>query len=85
MPLSPESSFKFLNTTKIIDWYNDTVKYIINSEDLPEYMKTFYEESWLYDNGYAFCLDNLSNLSWYMKSDKDKEDYLDNELENYFS
>ena len=69
----------------IINNHNENIEKFINrikiiSDNSPQYMKDFYEESPDYQPGNMF-----DTLIWLSHSDEEKKDILDKELEEYFN
>ena len=65
----------------INQFYNDVLHEIIHNEELEDYMRDFYHESWKEPD---FSYKSVENITWFLKSDTEKKRILDTELSDYF-
>ena len=63
-------------------FYGDVLHEIIHNEELEDYMRDFYHESW---KGSDFSYKSVENITWFLKSDTEKKRILDTELSYYFN
>jgi hypothetical protein len=65
---------------KIINFYNDFLNVLQANENIPDFMKSFYKESW----SNIAPEDMMLNVLWFCKCDSTKKNELNNDLESYF-
>jgi len=79
MPLK-ETLNNYDDDEQFINFYNKFLHILDTNENIPDFMKLFYKESW----SNIDIKDMLNNILWYCKSDLIKKNELDNDLDLYF-
>ena len=80
-PIPFKETLNGYDDDKIINFYNDFLNVLQANENIPDFMKYFYKESW----SNIAPEDMMLNVLWFCKCDSTKKYELNDDLESYFA